>query len=326
MTQQIYGGGFFMAGMSSQAGAVKPMAEKKKRKMSEGLKLLLLALPFVIFVFMFSYVPLGGWVYAFFDYRPGLSLADCQFVGLDVFAKIWQNRDELFRVLRNTLVLSGMGLLSSPLPVIFAIILNEIKNSKFRKIVQTLTTLPNFISWIVVFTLAFAMFSSDGMFNSLFRMMGVDVTVNIMGNNKIAWTYMWALGTWKTLGWSAIIYIASIAGIDAELYDAAHVDGANRLQTILHVTVPGLYSTFFVLLLLAISNMLSNGFDQYFVFYNALTADKLEVLDYYVYKIGVLTNDYPQSVALGMFKTIISVILLFSANTFSKRLRGQSIV
>lgn len=326
MTQQIYGGGFFMAGMSSQAGAVKPMAEKKKRKMSEGLKLLLLALPFVIFVFMFSYVPLGGWVYAFFDYRPGLSLADCQFVGLDVFAKIWQNRDELFRVLRNTLVLSGMGLLASPLPVIFAIILNEIKNSKFRKIVQTLTTLPNFISWIVVFTLAFAMFSSDGMFNSLFRMMGVDVTVNIMGNNKIAWTYMWALGTWKTLGWSAIIYIASIAGIDAELYDAAHVDGANRLQTILHVTVPGLYSTFFVLLLLAISNMLSNGFDQYFVFYNALTADKLEVLDYYVYKIGVLTNDYPQSVALGMFKTIISVILLFSANTFSKRLRGQSIV
>ncbi len=315
-----------MAGMSSQAGAVKPMAEKKKRKMSEGLKLLLLALPFVIFVFMFSYVPLGGWGYAFFDYRPGLSLADCQFVGLDVFAKIWQNRDELFRVLRNTLVLSGMGLLASPLPVIFAIILNEIKNSKFRKIVQTLTTLPNFISWIVVFTLAFAMFSSDGMFNSLFRMMGVDVTVNIMGNNKIAWTYMWALGTWKTLGWSAIIYIASIAGIDAELYDAAHVDGANRLQTILHVTVPGLYSTFFVLLLLAISNMLSNGFDQYFVFYNALTADKLEVLDYYVYKIGVLTNDYPQSVALGMFKTIISVILLFSANTFSKRLRGQSIV
>ncbi|HIQ99493.1 MAG TPA: sugar ABC transporter permease [Candidatus Scybalocola faecavium] len=312
--------------MSSQAGAVKPMAEKKKRKMSEGLKLLLLALPFVIFVFMFSYVPLGGWGYAFFDYRPGLSLADCQFVGLDVFAKIWQNRDELFRVLRNTLVLSGMGLLASPLPVIFAIILNEIKNSKFRKIVQTLTTLPNFISWIVVFTLAFAMFSSDGMFNSLFRMMGVDVTVNIMGNNKIAWTYMWALGTWKTLGWSAIIYIASIAGIDAELYDAAHVDGANRLQTILHVTVPGLYSTFFVLLLLAISNMLSNGFDQYFVFYNALTADKLEVLDYYVYKIGVLTNDYPQSVALGMFKTIISVILLFSANTFSKRLRGQSIV
>lgn len=313
-----------MANMSTKAHVEKP--EGKKKHMTEGMKLLLLAVPFIIFVFMFSYVPLAGWAYAFFDYRPGLSLADCEFVGLETFRQIWQNRDELFRVLRNTLVLSGMGLLATPLPVIFAIILNEIKNSKFRKVVQTLTTLPNFISWIVVFTLAFAMFSSDGMFNSLFRMLGVDVTVNIMGNNDIAWIYMWALGTWKTLGWSAIIYIASIAGIDAELYDAAHVDGANRFQTIMHVTVPGLYSTFFVLLLLAISNMLSNGFDQYFVFYNPLTADKLEVLDYYVYKIGVLTNDYPQSVALGMFKTVVSVILLFSANTLSKRLRGQSIV
>ena len=294
--------------------------------MKEGLKLLLLAMPFVIIIFMFCYVPLAGWIYAFFDYRPGFALFDCDFVGLRTFKIIWQNRDELFRVLRNTLVLSGIGIITSPLPVIFAIILNEIKNSKFRKMVQTLTTLPNFISWIVVFTLAFAMFSSDGMFSSLFRMLGLDVTVNVMGNNKISWLFMWALATWKTLGWSAIIYIASIAGIDAELYDAAHVDGANRFQTIMHVTVPGLYSTFFVLLLLAISNMLSNGFDQYFVFYNPLTADKLEVLDYYVYKIGVLTNDYPQSVALGMFKTVVSIILLFTANTFSKRIRGESII
>lgn len=312
----------------NSAACDSPPAEgkKKRRRMKEGLKLLLLAMPFVIIIFMFCYVPLAGWIYAFFDYRPGFALFDCDFVGLRTFKIIWQNRDELFRVLRNTLVLSGIGIITSPLPVIFAIILNEIKNSKFRKMVQTLTTLPNFISWIVVFTLAFAMFSSDGMFSSLFRMLGLDVTVNVMGNNKISWLFMWALATWKTLGWSAIIYIASIAGIDAELYDAAHVDGANRFQTIMHVTVPGLYSTFFVLLLLAISNMLSNGFDQYFVFYNPLTADKLEVLDYYVYKIGVLTNDYPQSVALGMFKTVVSIILLFTANTFSKRIRGESII
>lgn len=312
----------------NSAACDSPPAEgkKKRRRMKEGLKLLLLAMPFVIIIFMFCYVPLAGWIYAFFDYRPGFALFDCDFVGLRTFKIIWQNRDELFRVLRNTLVLSGIGIITSPLPVIFAIILNEIKNSKFRKMVQTLTTLPNFISWIVVFTLAFAMFSSDGMFSALFRMLGLDVTVNVMGNNKISWLFMWALATWKTLGWSAIIYIASIAGIDAELYDAAHVDGANRFQTIMHVTVPGLYSTFFVLLLLAISNMLSNGFDQYFVFYNPLTADKLEVLDYYVYKIGVLTNDYPQSVALGMFKTVVSIILLFTANTFSKRIRGESII
>lgn len=150
--------------------------------------------------------------------------------------------------------------------------------------------------------------------------------MNPLGNNDIAWGFQWALATWKSLGWNAIIYIAAITGIDSELYDAVHVDGANRWQTIWHVTVPGLYSTFFVLLLLQISNILSNGFDQYFVFYNPLTADKLEVLDYYVYKIGVLTNNYPQSIALGMFKTIISVTLLFGANKLSQKMRGESIV
>lgn len=236
------------------------------------------------------------------------------------------NKAELIRVMRNTLVMSAICISTMPFAVIFAIMLNEIKHSKFRKLVQTTTTLPNFISWIVVFTLAFAMFTSDGMVASILRRFGIETTMNLLGDKKHAWAFQWALATWKSLGWSAIIYIASIAGIDSELYDAAHVDGANRWQTIRHITVPGLYATFFVQLLLAISNMLSNGFEQYFVFYNPLTAEKIEVLDYYVYKIGVLTNDYPQSIALGMCKTIISVILLFSANKLSKKVRGESIV
>lgn len=297
-----------------------------KRKMPEGKKFFLASIPFLIFVFAFAYIPLMGWAYAFFDYRPGMSLFDCNFVGLKTFSKIWLNRAELFRIMRNTLVMSGICIMTMPLAVIFAIMLNEIKNSKFRKLVQTTTTLPNFISWIVVFTLAFAMFSTDGMVAGILRKLGMETTMNLLGDNKHTWAFQWALATWKSLGWSAIIYIATIAGIDSELYDAAHVDGANRMQTIRHITIPGLYSTFFVQLLLAISNMLSNGFEQYFVFYNPLTADKIEVLDYYVYKIGVLTNDYPQSVALGMCKTIISVILLFSANRLSKKVRGESIV
>ncbi|MDD3278056.1 MAG: ABC transporter permease subunit [Lachnospiraceae bacterium] len=297
-----------------------------RKKMPEGKKFFLASIPFLILVFAFAYVPLMGWAYAFFDYHPGMSLFDCDFVGLKTFAKIWANKEELFRVMRNTLALSFFSILGMPLAVIFAVMLNEIKSSKFRKLVQTTTTLPNFISWIVVFTLAFAMFSTDGMVAGVFRAIGVDKVVNFLGDNKHAWLFQWSLATWKCLGWSAIIYIATIAGIDSELYDAAHVDGANRMQTIRHITIPGLYSTFFVQMLLAISNMLSNGFEQYFVFYNPLTADKIEVLDYYVYKIGVLTNDYPQSIALGMAKTVISVILLFSANQLSKRVRGESIV
>lgn len=297
-----------------------------RTKNREGVKLLLLALPFVIFVAAFSYVPLFGWAYAFTDYRVGMSLTEANFVGMENFLAIWQNRNEFFRVMRNTFALSFIGLIFSPLPMVFAIMINEVRSTKFKKFVQTVTTLPNFISWIVVFTLAFAMFSSDGMVNNVIRAFGGTQTINPLGDNDHAWMFQWALATWKTLGWSAIIYIASIAGIDQELYNAAQVDGANRFQQILHVTIPGLQPTFFVLLLLQISNILSNGFDQYFIFYNPLTADKLEVLDYYVYKIGVLTNNYPQSIVLGMFKTIVSIVLLFSANGISKKLRGESIV
>ena len=297
-----------------------------KRKNQEGVKLLLLSLPFVAFVIAFCYVPLFGWAYAFTDYRTGMSLLGSNFVGLKNFTAIWQNRAELIRVMRNTFALSLIGLVFAPLPMVFAILINEIRSTKFKKLVQTFTTLPNFISWIVVFTLAFAMFSSDGMVNNALSKAGLAATVNPLGNNDHAWMFQWALATWKTLGWSAIIYIASIAGIDQELYDAAQVDGANRFQRIMNVTVPGLYPTFFVLLLLQISNILSNGFDQYFIFYNPLTADKLEVLDYYVYKIGVLTNNYPQSIALGMFKTVISVVLLFGANKFSKKIHVVSII
>lgn len=296
------------------------------KRMPEGKKFFLASIPFIIFVFAFAYVPLFGWAYAFFDYRPGLSLLDCDFVGFRIFEKIWNNRNELIRVMRNTLAMSLIGLAGMPLPVIFAIMLNEIKSSKFRKLVQTTTTLPNFISWIVVFTLAFAMFSSDGMVTNVIKALGGRVTTNLLGDNDHVWIFQWALATWKSLGWCSIIYVASIAGIDAELYDAAHVDGANRWQTIRHITIPGLYPTFFVQMLLQISNMLNNGFEQYFVFYNPMVANKIEVLDYYVFRIGVLTNDYPQSIALGMCKTIISVTLLFTANHLSKKVRGESIV
>ena len=302
------------------------MKTGKRKYNKEGIRLLLMALPFVIFVIAFCYVPLFGWSYAFTNYRAGMPRESIEFVGLKQFIAIWNNRRELFRVLRNTFAMSLIGLVFAPLPMAFAIMINELRSSKIKKFVQTFTTLPNFISWIVVFTLAFSMFSSDGMINSLLARFGAGPIVNPIGNNNHVWMFQWALATWKTLGWSAIIYIASISGIDQELYDAAHVDGANRWQSILHVTIPGLYPTFFVLLLLQISNILSNGFDQYFIFYNPLTADKIEVLDYYVYKIGVLTNNYPQSIALGMFKTIISVTLLFGANALSKKVRGSSII
>ena len=311
--------------MNIKVPALSKFSNSRRKKI--GLKYLLLSLPFVLFVIAFSYVPLFGWSYAFFNYRIGFHIADMKFVGFDNFLKLFTERNEILRVLRNTLAMSALNIICSPLTVIFAIMLNEIKSSKFKKFVQTTTTLPNFISWIVVFGLSFAMFSSSGLVNSVLTVFHIPTSeVGILGNNTYVWLFQLGLGIWKGLGWSAIIYMAAIAGIDSVLYDAAKVDGTNKLQTIMNITVPGIIPTYLVLLLLGVSNILNNGFEQYFVFYNSMVSDRIEVLDYYVYKIGILVNDYSYSIAIGMMKTLISVILLFTVNGISKRLRGESLV
>ena len=306
------------------------LAERIGRKKLRGIKYLLLAVPFLIYVFAFSYVPLVGWIYSVFDYKIGqkfLDFGSMVFVGLGNFQKLFTERSEVLRVLRNTLALSALGLLSTPVPVVFAIMFNEIKNSRFKKIVQTATTLPNFISWIIVYGVAFAFFSVNGFVSVLMQKIGIQPPVmGILGDVDHTWVLQWILGIWKSFGWSAIIYIAAITGIDSELYDAAKVDGANKIQSILHITIPGIMPTYVVMFLLAVSNILSNGFDQYFMFYNPMVADKIEVLDYYVYKVGFYINDYSYSITLGMLKSILGIVLLFTANALSKKIRGESIV
>jgi multiple sugar transport system permease protein/putative aldouronate transport system permease protein len=287
----------------------------------------LIAIPFLVYVFAFSYVPLFGWIYSFFDYNPVMKLSQLKFIGLDNFEKLIAERSEVYRILKNTLAMSFLSLILTPLPMFVAIMLNEIKSSKFRKFIQTTTTLPHFISWIVVFSLAFSIFSTSGLYYTLLKQLQLAVpAIGILGNNEMAWLFQTGLGVWKNIGWTMIIYIASIAGIDSELYEAARIDGANRFRLMYHITLPGLATTFFVLLLLAISNLLNSGFDQYFVFYNSLVADKIEVLDYYVYKTGWIVNDYSYATLLGMLKSIISIILLFSVNYLSKKFRGVSLV
>ena len=306
------------------------LEERIGRKKLRGIKYLLLAVPFLIYVFAFSYVPLVGWIYSVFDYKIGqkfLDFGSMVFVGLGNFQKLFTERSEVLRVLRNTLALSALGLLATPVPVVFAIMFNEIKNSKFKKIVQTATTLPNFISWIIVYGVAFAFFSVNGFVSVLMQKIGIQPPVmGILGDVDHTWVLQWILGIWKRFGWSAIINIAAITGIDSELYDAAKVDGANKIQSILHITIPGIMPTYVVMFLLAVSNILSNGFDQYFMFYNPMVADKIEVLDYYVYKVGFYINDYSYSITLGMLKSILGIVLLFTANALSKKIRGESIV
>lgn len=307
------------------------MTKTKKLLDQRGFRLFLMTLPFLILVFIFSYLPLYGWIYAFFDYKPGRPLLSCEFLGFKNFTMMFTDKyafAEIANVMKNTFAMSFLGIITSPLPMIFAIFLAEIKWMPFRKSVQTLTTIPNFISWVLVYSVAYAMFSvNDGFVNRLLMSMGViEEGINILASSEHVWLTMLGYSTWKGLGWSAIMYIASIASIDQEQYEAARVDGATRMQTIWYITVPGLMPTYFVLLLLSIANLINNGMEQYFVFQNAMNKADIEVLDLYVYNQGMVGFNYSFATAVSMLKSFVSVALLFFANKMSKVIRNESII
>jgi len=308
----------------------KPVAGEEY-ELEAKYRLFLMILPFLVLIVLFAYLPLAGWRYAFFDYTPGMNLSMDDFVGLKWFRFLVSNpaqRAQIVRVLTNTFALSGIGLATSWLPMAFAIFLSEMRSRKFKRTVQTFTTIPNYISWVLVYGIAFAIFSTEGFFNWMLSNLGlIDNPVNHLMSGSNIWLKMWAWGTWKGLGWGAIIYIASISSIDPQLYEAAMVDGAGRFKRMWHITVPGLLPTFFVLLLLGISNVLSNGLDQYLVFENHANRSTIEILDLYIYNLGLAgSGNIPLSTLIGMLKSLISVILLFSANRLSKLVRGETII
>lgn len=336
-----------------------------KMEMESKYKLFLMLLPFLLLVFAFSYLPLFSWRYAFFDYSAGGELSSENFVGFKWFLLLIQNpayTARLLRVLRNTLVMSGLGIITSWVPMAFAIFLTEVKSRKFKKFVQLFSTVPNFISWVLVYAIAFAIFNTDGFINVLINSVGsficgaiymlfkpggifealnsigfidaiidcggkfTEINTNYLMSTDFMWIKMLLWGMWKGTGWSAIIYISGISGIDQQLYEAATVDGAGRFQKMRHITIPGLLPTFVVMLVMSIAGILSNGMDQYLVFTNANNKDIIEVLDLYVYNIGINSGLIPLSTVVGMTKSIISVILLFVANKVSKLIRGENVV
>lgn len=296
-----------------------------------GFRLFLMSLPFLIAVFVFSYLPLYGWSYAFFDYHAGMNLLDCTFVGFNFFRSMIDNpvsRGEILRVLANTFGISFLGILVSPLPVIFAIFLMEMKTKPLRSLIQTLTTLPNFISWVLVYSVAWSIFSVEDGFLNRFLMSThlISTEINFLASSNHVWLTMLAYSLWKTLGWSAIMYIAAITSIDAEQYEAAKVDGAGRFQCMWHITVPGILPTYFVLLLLSIANFINNGMEQYYLFANPLNKSAIEVLDLYVYNMGMVGQNISYSTAVGVLKSLVSISLLFFANGMSKVIRKESII
>lgn len=292
-----------------------------QRKNRRKWMLMLLALPFVIHIIAIRYVPLAGWALAFFNYKPGKALDKLPFVGLKYFELIGFYKEDVINAVINTGALSGLGILFSWFPMFLAMLLNEVRNRYWKNGIQTVITIPNFVSWVIVYALCFSIFSTEGLYNQLFH-----TNNTLLTNKDTIWYFMEGLTLWKSAGWNSIIYLAAIAGIDESLYETAMVDGANRFQSALHITLPSLMSTFIVVLLLQIGSFMSAGFDQYFAFSNIMVQSKLEVIDLYTYRIGMKTMDYSFATAISILQSIVSVALLMLVNGFSRLTRGEGII
>lgn len=302
----------------------------KTRKQREGFKEFLLVLPFIIIIAIFCYYPLYGWIYAFFDYKPPQALTPDKFVGLKWFKSMVENPvkvKQILGVLRNTFAISGLSLLFSWFPMMFAVFLNEIRCVPFKKFVQTVTTIPNFISWVLVFSIAYSVLNSTGVVNSiLINLHVIDRPIDFLKSTSHIYFKQWLWLTWKNAGWAAIMYIAAITGIDEQMIEAARVDGANRMQIIRHITIPSILPTYFVIVMLNLANFLTNGMEQFYVFQNSFNKEYIQVLDLYVYNLAMGSGGYSLSVAVSILKTIVSIILLTLTNGFSKLVRGEGFI
>jgi putative aldouronate transport system permease protein len=283
-------------------------------------------LPAVLLCLVFCYLPIWGLGISFYDYNPGLGLAGSPFVGLKHFLRFFTDRN-FWNVLRNTVVISFLNIVFVTFfPISFAILLSELRGTRFKKAVQTVSYLPHFISYIVVANLALTAFGSNGFVVQILMRLGVwDKPVLLFGEPKAFWLLVSGINIWKEVGWSAIIYIAAIAGIDQALYEAAMVDGAGRLRRIWNIMLPGIAPTIVVLLIMEIPGLLNAGFEPSFLLGNSMVRDYSEVIDTFVYRQGLAQAQYSLATAVGLVRMLISILLIVSANTFSRKVSDYSI-
>ncbi|ASR45904.1 sugar ABC transporter permease [Paenibacillus kribbensis] len=287
-----------------------------------------MSIPFVIWVFVFSYLPLWGWTMAFQNYKPAKSFWNQKWVGFDNFVELFQD-ERFYLVLRNTLAMSLMGIVFGfVVPIFFAILLNELRGMMFKRFVQTVSYLPHFVSWVVVAGLVTKMLSIDGgiVNDILIALHIVDEPIQFMAKGSWFWYIVTASDIWKETGWNTIIYLAAITGIDQEQYEASRVDGASRWRQMWHITLPGIRSTIAVLFIMAIGHLVSNGFEKQFLLGNSLVTDYSEVLDLYALNYGINLGRFSYGTAIGIFNSLVSILLLFTANGIFKKLTKESIM
>ena len=282
--------------------------------------LMICSILFVIYGIIFYYVPLGGWLMAFQNYKPKNGLLHSTFVGLDKFKFLFSDATFL-RVIRNTLAMGVLNLVCTfVMAILFAILLNEIRFTIGKKVVQTISYLPHFLSWIIVTGILHDALSASGVVNELLTSLNiVNRPINFFANQSFFWPIVAFANVWKETGWHAIIYLAAITSIDPSLYEAAAIDGAGRWAKIKNITLPGIKPTIMILLLMNIGNVLNAGFEVQYLLGNGLVKKVSDTIDIYVLTWGISQNDYSLGTAAGIFKSVVAIILIVVANRIAKR-------
>lgn len=287
----------------------------------------LIALP-LIYLFVFKYAPMKNIIIAFKEYKLNMKLSQMPWAsnhGMKYFIKAFGNAD-FIRSLRNTVVLNLLDLIVGfPAPIIFALILNELCFKHFKKVVQTIAYMPHFLSWVIISSLALKVFGpTDGLVNQIIMAMGKDAVPFLNESSHWVRTYI-GIGVWQNFGWGSIIYLAAIAGINTELYEAASVDGAGRFRKMWHITLPGIKPTIVVLLIMNLGGILGGGFDRPFAMQNNLVMDVAEVISTFVYKVGIKNLKFSLTTAVGLFQSVVGLFFLLTANWLSRKLGERGI-
>lgn len=286
--------------------------------------LMLMSIPFLVWLIVFKYVPLWGWMIAFQKYRLSRDLFDQTWVGWDNFKFLFKE-EQFYLVLRNTLVMSSINLILGFVTAItLAILLNELRKIYFKRIVQTISYLPHFISWVVAANIVQSALAPEGIFNILLMKLHlIEKPILWIGVGEYFWGILGVTEVWKNVGWNTIIYLAAITMIDPTQYEAAEIDGASRLRRIWHITLPSMKPVIVILLIMNLGNILESGFEPQYLLGNGMNIEYSENLDIFVLKYGIQMSNFGLATAAGMFKTVVSFIFLIVANNLAKRL-GES--
>lgn len=303
---------------------MKDFKKKLRADWVRNRSLYVLVLPVVMFYILFNYKPIYGAIIAFQDYVPRLGISGSEWVGLANFKRFFS--DIYFgRLMKNTLLLSVYDILFGfPAPIILALLLNEIHNKFFKNVTQTITYLPHFISMIVVCGMLTDFSLSTGLFNDIIEFFGGE-RHPLLQDPKLYRTIYIASGIWQQVGWGTIIYLSALAGVDSQLYEAAEIDGATKWKQTLHVTLPGIAPTIITMFILKNGKLMSMGYEKTILLYNPSTFETADIISSYVYRIGLLEQDWSYSTAIGLFNSVINFVLLILANKLSKKFSETSL-